>query len=225
MCCSLCGCASHSSDKPADNTEQHAALSSQTQKEGADKSSSKIDYQAVLEKAKQSLPEGYTLASGPSNYVDIVMQDGGQIIVELDPKQAPKTVENFKKLVSGHFYEGLIFHRVIPGFMIQGGDPLGTGMGGAPQNVEGEFSSNGVQNSIKHERGTISMARSQDPNSASSQFFICVADAPFLDGEYAGFGRVLSGMEIVDKIVSEPTGHNDRPLEPIAMAGILFVEK
>ena len=143
--------------------------------------------------------------------VVIEMENGGKIEIELDASAAPKTVANFEKLVSEGFYDGLIFHRVIPGFMIQGGDPQGNGMGGAKQKIVGEFAANGHKNPIKHKRGVISMARAYDPNSASSQFFIMHADAPHLDGQYAAFGQVKSGMEVVDEIASIPTDYSDRP--------------
>ena len=143
--------------------------------------------------------------------VVIEMENGGKIELELEPEIAPITVRNFKKLVSEGFYDGLTFHRVIPGFMIQGGDPLGNGMGGSDEKIIGEFASNGHKNTIKHTRGVISMARSSAPNSASSQFFIMHADAPHLDGSYAAFGRVVSGMEVVDEIASIPTDYSDRP--------------
>ncbi len=143
--------------------------------------------------------------------VVIEMENGAKIELELYPEVAPITVKNFLKLVGEGFYDGLIFHRVIKGFMIQGGDPLGNGMGGAEENIKGEFRANGVQNDLKHERGVISMARSFNPNSASSQFFIMHKDAPHLDGQYAAFGRVVSGMEAVDEIAQVPTDYNDRP--------------
>ena len=143
--------------------------------------------------------------------VVIEMENGGKIELELCPEAAPKTVENFLKLVGEGFYDGLIFHRVIPGFMIQGGDPQGTGMGGAKENIVGEFRANGHDNPLKHTRGVISMARAFNPNSASSQFFIMHADAPHLDGQYAAFGKVVSGMETVDEIASIPTDYSDRP--------------
>ena len=139
------------------------------------------------------------------------MENGGKIELELYPDAAPITVKNFEKLVSEGFYDGLTFHRVIKGFMIQGGDPLGNGMGGADENIMGEFSANGVPNPIKHERGVISMARAFDPNSASSQFFIMHENAPHLDGQYAAFGKVVSGMETVDEIADIPTNFRDMP--------------
>lgn len=145
--------------------------------------------------------------------VVIEMENGKEIKIELYPEKAPITVKNFEKLVSEGFYDGLIFHRVIPGFMIQGGDPEGTGMGGADEKIKGEFLANGVNNDIKHERGVVSMARSMMPNSASSQFFIMHADAPHLDGNYAAFGRVIDGMEMVDEIASVECDYNDKPLK------------
>ena len=137
--------------------------------------------------------------------VVIEMENGGKIELELYPDIAPITTKNFTELVKSGFYDGLTFHRIIPGFMIQGGDPLGNGMGGAEKNIEGEFKMNGHNNTIKHVRGVISMARAYNPNSASSQFFIMHADAPHLDGQYAAFGKVVSGMETVDEIASIPT--------------------
>jgi len=144
--------------------------------------------------------------------VTIKMKDGGIMKGELYPETAPITVANFRKLADKKFYDGLIFHRVIEGFMIQGGDPLGTGMGGSDETIKGEFSSNGVQNNLKHTRGVLSMARAMDPDSASSQFFIMHQDAPHLDGEYAAFGRITEGLDVLDAIASVPTDWNDRPL-------------
>lgn len=132
--------------------------------------------------------------------VRITIQNYGVIEVELDSSAAPITVQNFLSLIDNHFYDGLTFHRIIDGFMIQGGDPLGNGTGGSPNKIKGEFSANGVQNPISHVRGVISMARSQEKDSASSQFFIVHKDSTFLDGQYAGFGRVTSGIEVVDAI-------------------------
>lgn len=145
--------------------------------------------------------------------VTIEMQNGKKIKLELYPEHAPITVANFEKLVGEHFYDGLIFHRVIEGFMIQGGDPEGTGMGGSKEKIKGEFRANGVPNSLKHTRGVISMARSQNPNSASSQFFIMHKDAPHLDGQYAAFGKVVEGIEVVDEIATTKTDFRDRPLK------------
>lgn len=152
--------------------------------------------------------------------VIIEMENGKKIKLELYPEAAPKTVANFEKLVREGFYDGLTFHRVIAGFMIQGGDPEGTGMGGSSERIVGEFAMNGHKNPIKHTRGVISMARSQSPNSASSQFFIMHADAPHLDGQYAAFGRVIEGMDVVDEIASVPTDFRDRPRKDVIMAQI-----
>ena len=145
--------------------------------------------------------------------ITIEMEDGGVIKAELYPEIAPITVENFLSLAEKGFYDGLIFHRVISGFMIQGGDPTGTGMGGPGHTIKGEFRANGVVNNIKHERGVLSMARSMMPNSAGSQFFIMHANAPHLDGDYAAFGIVLEGMDVVDRIANTPTGFQDRPVQ------------
>ena len=153
----------------------------------------------------------------------IEMENGKEIEIELMPEAAPKTCANFEALVKRGFYDGLIFHRVIPGFMIQGGDPLGNGMGGAEENIVGEFKANGYNNPIKHERGVISMARAFNPNSASSQFFIMHADAPHLDGQYAAFGKVVSGIEVVDEIASIPTDYSDRPKIAVRMKKVYIV--
>lgn len=149
--------------------------------------------------------------------VTITMKDGGVMKGELYPDVAPLTVENFKKLADAHFYDGLIFHRVIKGFMIQGGDPTGTGMGGPGWNIKGEFAQNGVKNDLKHTRGVMSMARAMDPDSAGSQFFIMHEDSPHLDGQYAAFGKVIEGIEVVDKICSVRTDYNDKPRIPQVM--------
>ena len=146
--------------------------------------------------------------------VTIQMKDGGVMKAELYPEIAPESVKNFVNLASEGFYNGLIFHRVIPGFMIQGGDPEGTGMGGPGYTIKGEFAANGFKNDLKHTRGVLSMARAMDPNSAGSQFFIMHEDSPHLDGQYAAFGKLIEGIEVVDKIASVRTDYNDRPLEP-----------
>ncbi|WP_293977172.1 peptidylprolyl isomerase [uncultured Clostridium sp.] len=145
--------------------------------------------------------------------VTITMENGGVIKAELYPEVAPNTVNNFIDLVNRGFYDGLIFHRVIPGFMIQGGCPEGTGMGGPGYSIKGEFTSNGVKNDLKHSRGVLSMARAMHPDSAGSQFFIMVADAPHLDGQYASFGKVIEGMEVADGIVKSKRDVYDRPYE------------
>lgn len=145
--------------------------------------------------------------------VVIEMENEKEITLELYPDTAPITVENFLKLVKEGFYDGLIFHRVIPGFMIQGGDPEGTGMGGAKDKIKGEFLANGIKNDLKHTRGVISMARSSMPDSASSQFFIMHKDAPHLDGNYAAFGKVVDGMDVVDEIAGVECDFRDKPLK------------
>ena len=145
--------------------------------------------------------------------VTITMTNGDVMKAELYPEIAPNTVNNFISLVQKGFYDGLIFHRVISGFMIQGGDPQGTGMGGPGYSIKGEFAMNGVRNDLKHTRGVLSMALSMMPNSAGSQFFIMHANAPHLDGQYAAFGKVVEGLDVVDKIASVRTGWQDKPVE------------
>lgn len=154
--------------------------------------------------------EASSLDLSKTYIADIVVKDYGTIKVKLDPKEAPLTCENFIELANEGFYDNLTFHRIMKGFMIQGGDPNGDGTGGSEKTVKGEFSSNGVENNLSHERGVISMARSSDKDSASSQFFICDADDPFLDGDYAAFGKVIKGMDVVDKIADDakPTDNN-----------------
>ena len=152
--------------------------------------------------------------------VTITMENDEKILIELDPSVAPNTVANFVSLVEKGFYDGVIFHRVIPDFMIQGGDPEGNGTGGADYTIEGEFSENGFENNLKHDRGVISMARSNDPNSASSQFFIMVKESTHLDGKYAAFGKVIEGMEVVDDIVSVERDGSDKPLKDQTMKSV-----
>ena len=149
--------------------------------------------------------------------VKITMDNGDVIRLELYPETAPITVENFEKLVRSGFYDGLTFHRVIPGFMIQGGDPNGNGTGGPGWTIKGEFEANGVPNPLRHTRGVISMARSMMPNSAGSQFFIMHRDAPHLDGQYAAFGKVIEGIEAVDRIARVDTDFRDKPVEPVVI--------
>ena len=158
-------------------------------------------------------------------YVKIEMENGDIMRGELYPEIAPKTVDNFVKLVEDGFYDGLIFHRVIPGFMIQGGCPDGTGMGGPGHTIEGEFSANGFKNDLKHERGVLSRARAMNPNSAGSQFFIMVADAPHLDGQYAAFGKIIEGMEAADTIVSQKRNMMDKPDVPQVMKKVTIEEE
>lgn len=162
--------------------------------------------------------------------VKVIMENGKEFIIELYPEYAPETVENFINLVADGFYDGVCFHRVVDGFMAQGGDPDGTGMGGSGQTIRGEFASNGFpQNTLSHERGVISMARSMDPDSASSQFFICYDDASFLDGQYAAFGKVIEGMDTVDAFLDIPRRPNSMgeiasPAEPIIMKEVTIIE-
>ena len=157
--------------------------------------------------------------------VVIEMEKGGVMTGELYPDVAPETVANFEKLANDGFYDGLIFHRVIPGFMIQGGCPKGNGTGGPGWTIKGEFSANGFENNLKHERGVLSMARTMVPDSAGSQFFIMVHDAPFLDGDYAAFGRITDGMDTADDIVSQPRNANDKPHEPQVIKTIKVTEE
>ncbi len=206
----------------------------------------------------EELPEGYTESEEETNYVAISVADYGNIIVELYPDVAPKSVANFKKLVSEKFYDGLIFHRVIKDFMIQGGDPKGNGTGGSDESVEGEFALNGFDNTLKHERGVLSMARGVSGyeqylaygysiqeiaegtgksvaeieaslkaayNSASSQFFIVHKTSSHLDGSYAAFGKVLEGMDIVDKIAELETDSSDKPTKDVVITSISFISK
>ena len=154
--------------------------------------------------------------------VTITMQSGNKIVIELYPEIAPNTVNNFISLVNHNFYDGLIFHRVIPGFMIQGGCPDGTGMGGPGYSIKGEFAKNGFKNDLKHERGVISMARSFMPDSQGSQFFIMTQRAPHLDGDYAAFGKVIEGMDFVDKIANVATDYRDKPLNPVVIESIVI---
>ena len=149
--------------------------------------------------------------------VTITMENGDTMTAELYPDVAPNTVNNFISLINKGFYDGVIFHRVIPGFMIQGGDPEGTGMGGPGYSIKGEFSQNGFENNLAHTRGVLSMARAMNPNSAGSQFFIMHADAPHLDGAYAAFGMITDGLSVVDKIANVKTGFQDRPREAVVI--------
>ncbi len=155
----------------------------------------------------------------------IEMENGGVMTLELYPEYAPITVANFVKLAKEGFYDGLIFHRVIAGFMIQGGDPTGTGMGGPGYQIKGEFASNGVKNDLKHTRGVISMARSARPDSAGSQFFIMHQNAPHLDGDYAAFGKLTEGFDVLDRIAGVATNWSDKPIKPQKMKTVTIVEE
>lgn len=154
----------------------------------------------------------------------IEMENGGKMTLTLHPEYAPETVANFVKLANSGFYDGLIFHRVIRGFMIQGGDPTGTGRGGPGYQIHGEFTANGVQNNLKHTRGVISMARAMDPNSAGSQFFIMHEDAPHLDGQYAAFGVMSDGFDTLDQIAETETDYSDRPVSEQKIKTVTIVE-
>lgn len=164
---------------------------------------------------------GLSLAESPNTVlVSMKIKDMGTIKLELYPDKAPQTVANFVSLAKSGYYNGLIFHRVIKGFMIQGGDPTGTGMGGPGYSIKGEFGANGFKNPISHKRGVISMARTNIPDSAGSQFFICHQDSEFLDNNYAAFGMVTEGIEIVDSIAETPTNDNDKPINDIIIDSI-----
>ena len=160
------------------------------------------------------------MSEGKNPIAVIELKNGKVLKAELYPEKAPNTVNNFIDLANGGFYDGLIFHRVIPGFMIQGGCPNGNGMGGPGYSIKGEFSQNGVKNDLAHDRGVLSMARAMDPDSAGSQFFIMVEKAPHLDGQYAAFGKVIEGMDVADAIVSAKTDWNDRPREDQRMKSV-----
>ena len=160
-----------------------------------------------------------------TNMIILKIANMGEIKIELDYKNAPISSANFVSLVNKGFYDGLTFHRIIKGFMIQGGCPLGNGTGGPGYSIKGEFRSNGVNNQLSHKRGVISMARAMQPNSAGSQFFICDKDDLFLDGQYAAFGHVIEGMDVVDKIASVKTGYQDKPLNKVVIEKALSVEE
>ena len=167
--------------------------------------------------------DGNDKAVPESVLVKFEMEDGTTFTVRTLPEYAPETAENFVNLVNEGFYNGLTFHRVIPGFMVQGGCPEGTGMGGSGKNIKGEFKANGVDNTLSHKKGVISMARANPYDSASSQFFICVDDASFLDGKYAAFGEVVEGMENVDAIATVRTDMNDKPMTPVVIKNVSVV--
>ena len=186
---------------------------SKTTQESTSRSDTSSSISSNSKESDSDIEDGEALTG--KHHVEIAVKDYGTIKVELDADIAPITVTNFVNLAKGGFYDGLTFHRIIDGFMIQGGDPLGNGTGGADENIKGEFAQNGVENSISHVRGTISMARSQEYDSASSQFFIVQSDSTYLDGQYAGFGTVTEGMEIVDKICQDiPVQDNNGTVSP-----------
>lgn len=195
-----------------------------TEMDTAKESASEAEQTTAADTASSDeVAPGYQRSDDVSEYVDIRMDSGKHMVVKLRPDVAPLTVENFQKLVSEGFYNGLFFHRIIPGFMIQGGDPDGTGTGGSDQAIKGEFAENGVDNSLTHKAGVLSMARSEDKDSASSQFFICHADSPHLDGLYAAFGELVLGAEVVDEIAALPRDAFDFPDEPPVMSEVFFV--
>lgn len=169
-------------------------------------------------RARAACGEGMIFLANPT--FEIIMQDGGVMKGELYPEVAPQSVGNFTALANSGFYDGLIFHRCIPGFMIQGGCPKGTGTGGPGYSIKGEFAQNGVKNPLKHTYGVLSMARSMAKDSAGSQFFVMTSDSPHLDGAYAAFGKVLEGMEVAEAIVNAPADRNDRPAKPQAIRSI-----
>ncbi len=183
------------------------------------------EFEPYMESIEDKINEvTFEVTDEVTNYIKITMESEKEIIAELYPGVAPISVENFQKLVSEKFYDGIIFHRVIEGFMIQGGDPDGTGSGGSADTIEGEFSENGFENILVHDRGVLSMARTSDPNSASSQFFIMHETSPHLDGSYAAFGKVLIGMDVVDEIAGVEVDMYDKPLENQIMKTVEFVK-
>ncbi|MFD1885735.1 peptidylprolyl isomerase [Paenibacillus wenxiniae] len=216
----LAGCGNASTGNNAGQSSTSSSSSSESGTTGSDNSSSSSEQSQATGTDSNSTSANDNSASfkqANDPIVTIEMEDGQKIELELYPKAAPNTVNNFISLVKKGFYDGLTFHRVIPGFMIQGGDPNGNGSGGPGYSIPGEFNENNVQNDLKHTRGVLSMARAGDPNSGGSQFFIMVADAPQLDGKYAAFGKVISGMDEVDKIVNLPRGDMDKPNTPPVM--------
>lgn len=196
-----CGTESENEKKEEQSSESTDSTESEDSEESADSTDEKTSEQTE------------SSTDGDNPIVTITMENDDQVVIELYPDVAPNTVANFISLIEDGFYDGLIFHRVIPEFMIQGGDPEGTGTGGPGYGIKGEFSSNGFENDLKHDRGVISMARAQDPDSAGSQFFIMVKASPQLDGDYAAFGKVLEGMDAVDAIVSTERDDADKPLK------------
>lgn len=174
--------------------------------------------------AQLKAPEGYSLSPDPTDYAVLQMEDGAQIIIHLRPDCAPKSVARFQQLAIDHIYDGTLFHRVFPDKLIQGGDPTGTGNGGEGHTIVGEFINNGIPNPLRHLRGTVSMARSGDNDSADSQFFIAVTDSPEFDGDYAAFGRVISGIDEVERISNEKVDQTNRPIKPQVIKAVFFVK-
>ncbi|WP_186578938.1 peptidylprolyl isomerase [Aquibacillus kalidii] len=212
-----CGTNSETDQTEEKNSSESQAKTDQTEEKKSDESPVEAD-QTDEKKSSESEEKTEYPTVDENPVATITMQGGEQIIIELLPNIAPNSVANFISLAESGFYDGVIFHRVIPKFMIQGGDPQGTGAGGPGYTIPGEFTNNGFDNELKHERGIVSMARTPEPDSAGSQFFIMVAAAPSLDGEYAAFGKVTEGMDIVDKIVnSKRNMDNNKPLEDQVM--------
>lgn len=201
--------AASSAAETVSSTAETASSAAETASSAAEAASSTAEAASSAAETAASVSEDNNTSSSPASaeggkhHVKISVENYGDVLLELDSAQAPVTVENFMKLAESGFYDGLTFHRIIDGFMIQGGDPLGNGTGGSDQTIKGEFSENGVENTISHKKGVISMARAADPDSASSQFFITVADSTFLDGQYAAFGYVTEGQDVCDKIAAE----------------------
>lgn len=211
----------YSRNTPASTTEKTSAATQKNSSEEKQQTDQKKSSDTKSE--QEDSYKSFNPSQNKTDFVSLTMDDGNKIVIKLIPHAAPKTVENFKNLVSKGFYNGLTFHRVIDGFMIQGGDPQGTGTGGSDSTIPGEFKANGFNNTLSHQRGTVSMARAQDYNSASSQFFICNGDAHFLDGEYAAFGVVIRGMDEVDHIARLKKNAQDKPLEPPVIKKVEFV--
>ncbi|NLT09597.1 MAG: peptidylprolyl isomerase [Ruminococcus sp.] len=220
----LTGCGDTSDSSSSSKKSSDASPAATAEIDETDETTAPAERGEATDAEKPNTPDAGNESSGDYSY------HGGKFIVTLYPDKAPITCENFEKLVSEGFYDGLTFHRVIEGFMAQGGDPLGTGMGGSDEEIKGEFSSNGVDNDLSHTRGVISMARSAMPDSASSQFFICYSDdCNFLDGSYAAFGKVTEGMEIVDGFLEVPRsfgsdGDMSAPNEPIVIEKATMLE-
>ena len=208
------------------NNAEENSLTSSSQ---SDKNDNKEENKNDEENATENTKEENVMTENTKVLVE--MENGGEFVIELYPEYAPQTVQNFIDLVSDGFYDGVGFHRVVEGFMAQGGDPEGTGMGGSGVQIPGEFAANGFEgNTLSHTRGVISMARSQNPDSASSQFFICYDDASFLDGNYAAFGKVIEGMDVVDAFLDVERTYNmsgelASPVEPIVMKSVTIVEE
>lgn len=231
MLMSVVACSTQPSQETVASSEtvaQTEATQVQVSSSESEKEVKESERAPVETKALSTLTlEGIEAQEEVSNYVVIKVKDRGMILVKLFPEVAPVTVKNFQDLVEQKFYNGLIFHRIVPDFVIQGGDPLGSGLGGSNQHIVGEFLDNGHYNPLNHTRGVLSMARSQDPNSASSQFFIVLdaSAAQHLNGRYAAFGYVLHGMGVVDQIAQVERNASDKPLEDVVMEEVFFVNE